>query len=67
MGQTDTTTMGGDTTGVSGGQDTSGMTGADTSTTNQSTGTPADTNDMSEVGDTTGYGQQQQSRDSTNR
>jgi hypothetical protein len=62
MGQTDTTTMGGDTTGVSGGQDTSGMTGADT--TNQSTGTPADT---AEVGDTTGYGQQQQSRDSTNR
>jgi hypothetical protein len=54
MGQTDTTTMGGDTTGVSGGQDTSGMTGADT------TGMP-------ETGDTTGYDQTQQSRDSTYR
>jgi hypothetical protein len=54
IGQTDTTSMGGDTTGVSGGQDTSGMTGADTS-------------GMSETGDTTGYDQTQQSRDSTNR
>jgi hypothetical protein len=61
MGQTDTTTMGGDTTGVSGGQDTSGMTGADTSTTSQSYETE------SETGDTTGYDQTQQSRDSTNR
>jgi hypothetical protein len=65
VGQTDTTSMGGDTTGVRGGQDTSGVTGADTSSTNQSYGTPSDTARVS--GDTTGYGQTQQSRDSTNR
>jgi hypothetical protein len=62
--QTDTTTFGGDTTGAVGGQDTSGMTGTDTTgttgydTTDQSSGTGFDT---------TGYGDSQQSRDSTNR
>ena len=67
MERNDTTTMGGDTTGVSGGQDTSGMTGADTSSSNQSYGNPSDTTGVSQSVDTTGYGQSQQSRDSTNR
>jgi hypothetical protein len=71
QGQTDTTGFGGDTTGVSGGDtsgmtgaDTSGMTGADTSTSNQS---GLDSTGLSKTGDTTGYDQSQQSRDSTNR
>ena len=67
-GQADTTGFGGDTTGVTG-ADTSGMTGADTTgTTGADTGqTGLDSTGMSETGDTTGYDQSQQSRDSTNR
>jgi hypothetical protein len=74
QGQTDTTGFGGDTTGAAGGVDTSGMTGADTTgtmggdTTNQGTGqTGVDTAGTSQPGDTTGYGDSQQSPDSTNR
>src|SRR3954454_11971865 len=63
--QTDTTSMSG--------QDTSGAAGADTSSMNnqnsgnQSSGTQLDSTGMSQSGDTTGYGQSQQGRDSTNR
>jgi hypothetical protein len=61
-----------DTSGVSG-QDTSGMSGQDTSgamgadTSSQSSGVQLDSTGQSRTGDTTGYGQSQQQRDSTNR
>ena|SRR5215217_448698 len=50
------------------GQDTSGAAGADTSSMNQSSGgAQVDSTGMSQTGDTTGYDQSQQGRDSTNR
>ena len=58
-----------DTSGMTG-QDTTGANGADTSGVNQSSGqsgTQLDSTGMSQTGDTTGYGQSQQGRDSTNR
>jgi hypothetical protein len=60
-----------DTSGVTG-QDTTGANGAaDTSGVNQSSGNQSgmqlDSTGMSQTGDTTGYGQSQQGRDSTNR
>ncbi|HKP48449.1 MAG TPA: hypothetical protein VJU17_00445 [Gemmatimonadales bacterium] len=69
--RTDTTNMSGqDTSGV-GGQDTTGAAGADTSSMNQSSnqnsGAQLDSTGQSQTGDTTGYGQSQQGRDSTNR
>ncbi|HEX6433778.1 MAG TPA: hypothetical protein VFZ87_06035, partial [Gemmatimonadales bacterium] len=72
-GQTDTTSFGGDTTGVTGGQDTSGMTGQDTSgttgadTSTSQSGTQLDSTGTSQTGDTTGYGESQQGQDSTSR
>jgi hypothetical protein len=61
-------------TGVSGGQDTSGMTGQDTSDTTGAdttsanpSGTQLDSTGTSQTGDTTGYDQSQQGRDSTNQ
>jgi|SRR5215204_2732324 len=70
--QTDTTGVTGQDTSSMTGQDTSGAMGADTSSINQSSGdqnsgAQLDSTGMSQSGDTTGYGQSQQGRDSTNR
>ena len=69
--QRDTTGMQRDTTGAGGVTDTS-RTGADTSGYNRSNPSSAnpsglDTTGQSKTGDTTGYGQSQQQRDSTSR
>jgi hypothetical protein len=77
QGQVDTTTgvTGQDTSGMTG-QDTSGMTGQDTSGTtgttdttgtNQNSGAQLDSAGQSQTGDTTGYDNSQQGRDSTNQ
>ncbi|MFL5460265.1 MAG: hypothetical protein ACJ8AY_06235 [Gemmatimonadales bacterium] len=64
--QTDSTSMSGQDSSAVSGQDTSGAAGVDTSSMNQSSGN-LDSTGMSKTGDTTGYGQSQQGRDSTNR
>jgi len=82
-GQTDTSSIRTDTTGVGGVRDTSMTGGADTSGYNQSSGvkdstsanpssanpsaTSLDSTGQSKTGDTTGYDQSQQQRDSTSR
>jgi hypothetical protein len=68
----DTSGMTGQDTSSMGGQDTTGAMGADTSSMNQSSGNQdsgvqLDSTGQSRTGDTTGYGQSQQGRDSTNR
>jgi hypothetical protein len=72
-GQTDTTSAGvsgQDTSGMAG-HDTSGAVGADSSGANQSSVNPSasglDSTGQSTTGDTTGYGQSQQGRDSANK
>lgn len=67
MERSDTTgATGQDTSGMTG-QDTSGTTGAtDTTSANQNSGAQMDTTG-SKTGDTTGYDQSQQGRDSTNQ
>jgi hypothetical protein len=71
MGNQDTSGMSSQDTTSMGGQDTTGAMGADSTSVNQSSGNQSgvelDSTGMSQTGDTTGYGQSQQGRDSTNR